>query len=528
MGVEDAIVASCIARLCPQPKIIIMKRFRLNWFPLLALLVFIVSCQSEHDYKKDALKYIPDDINSLMIIDMPDLMAKADYDALIQLPVYKRFILEAANENPTIAKVLEDPRRSGLDVSQHFYFAMQQDFLSQRSRSDKGYLAFVAAVEDKEALEQNMSALDIQFVPASQNFGYSKAEDIHIVWNDEVLIMGAGPQESAWKRDLEAFLNTTPKNSIAKNRNLQKSLEKDFDIANWSRIDAMLKIDDENLFTTLLGIDQKDLSDNYVNSYLHFRKGEIEGESYFDLKRGLTNDLQLLFKDEVKTKFGKFMPGENLVGMMAAAIDLKGINQLLIEKHVKGAGMQKLEEFGLSFEDFVRAFSGEVAIALYATPDDDAAPLVVLPIEKKKRFETLLNFALDKEILVDLGNGRYALEARSYDDGMLLRVGDMLYVSNNEYLLDKIASDRYDRGGQTIENMANLMPDNIVSAYTSSNGIALMDDAIKDMPFDEFKMIANRKKVAFLIKMKNGDSNALWQFFNEMNKVYLREGGDKS
>ena len=82
MGVEDAMVASCIARLCPLPKIIIMKRFRLNWFPLLALLLFLASCQSEHDYKKDALKYIPDDINSLMIIDMPDLMAKADYDAL--------------------------------------------------------------------------------------------------------------------------------------------------------------------------------------------------------------------------------------------------------------------------------------------------------------------------------------------------------------------------------------------------------------------------------------------------------------
>lgn len=503
-------------------------RFRLNWFPLLALLIFLASCQSEHEYKKDALKYIPDDINSLMIIDMPDLLAKADYDALIQLPVYKRFILQAADENPTIAKVLEDPRKSGLDVSQHFYFAMQQDFLSQRSRGDKGYLAFVAAVEDQEALEQNMSALDIQFVPASQNFGYSKVEDIHIVWNDEVLIMGAGPRESAWKRDLEAFLNTTPKNSIARNRNLQKSLDKDFDIANWSRIDAMLQVDDENLFTTLLGIDQNDLTDNYINSYLHFRKGEIEGESYFDLKRGLTNDLQLLFKEEVKTKFGKFMPGENLMGMMAAAIDLKGINQLLIEKHVKGAGMQKLEEFGLSFEDFVRAFSGEIAVALYATPDDEAAPLVVLPIEKKKRFETLLNFALDKGILVDLGNSRYALEARSYDDGMLQRVGDMLYVSNSRYLLDKVASERYDRGGQTIENMANLMPGNIFSAYFSRTGLKQADRSLGDVPFQELKIVANRKKMAFIMKMKDGDSNALWQFFDEMNKVYLREGGDKS
>lgn len=502
-------------------------RFRLNWLPLLALLILTAACQSEHEDKTDALKYIPDEINSLMIIDVPDLMAKADYNALIQLPAYKQFILQAAHENQTIASILEDPRQSGLDVDQHFYFAMQQDFFSQRTKGTMGYLAFVAAVSDQEALEQNIAALDIQFVPASQNFGYSKSEDVHIVWNDEVLIMGIGPRESAWKRDIEAFLNTTPKNSIAKNRNLQKSLDKDFDIANWSRIDALLKINEDDLFTTLLGIDQDDLTDNYINSYVHFRKGEIEGESYFDLKRGLTNDLQLLFKDEVKTKFGKFLPGENLMGMMAAAIDLKGINQLLIEKHVKGAGMQKLEEFGLSFEDFVRAFSGEIAVALYATPGGEAAPLVVLPIEKKKRFETLLNFALDKGILVDLGNSRYALEARSYDDGMLQRVGDMLYVSNSEDLLDKIADDRYDRGGQTIENMANLMPGNIFSAYTSNRGIQLADRSVADVPFQELKMIANRKKMAFIMKMKDGNSNALWQFFKEMNEVYLREGGDK-
>ena len=502
-------------------------RFRLNWFPLLALLIFAVSCQSEHEDRTDALKYIPEDINSLMIIDVPDLMAKADYDALIQLPAYRHFILQAAHENATIAAILEDPRNSGLDVDQHFYLAMQQDFFSQRAKDMDGYFAFVAAVADKTALEQNMGALDIQFVPASQNFGYSKLEDIHIVWNDEVLIMGIGPHDSAWKRNIEAFLNTTPKNSISKNRNLQKSLEKDFDIANWSRIDALLKENEDDLFSTLLGIDKDDLTDNYINSYVNFRKGEIEGESYFDLKRGLTNDLQLLFKDEVKTKFGKFLPGENLIGMMAAAIDLKGINQLLIEKHVKGAGMQKLEEFGLSFDDFVRAFSGEVAVAMYTTPDDEGAPLVVLPIEKRKRFETLLNFALDKGILVDLGNSRYALEARSYDDGMLQRVGDMLYVSNSEYLLDKVASERYDRGGQTIENMANLMPGNIFSAYTSRRGLQEADRSLGDVPFQELKIIANRKKMAFIMKMKDGDSNALWQFFNEMNEVYLREGGDK-
>lgn len=502
-----------------------MKRFRLHWLPLLALLIMAASCQSEHENRTEALKYIPDDINSLTIIDVPDLMDKANYDALIELPAYKRFILKAAHENATIAAVMEDPRRSGLDVSQHFYLVANQDMLSRRSMN-KGYVAFVAPVESKEDLEQNMAALDIQFVPASQNFGHSDMDGMHIVWNDEVLIMGFGAAMPDLQDKIESFLNTTPKNSIYTNNNLQKSLDRDFDIANWTRIDPFLEQASDDLFTTMLGIDRKDLSDNYINSYLHFREGEIEGESYFDLKRGLTNDLQLLFKDEVKTKFGKYMPGGNLVGMMAAAVDLKGINQLLIEKHVKGAGMQKLKEYGLSFDDVIRAFTGEVAIGLYAGADRSAEPLVVLPIEKRNRFRALLDFALDKEILEDLGDSRYAMKGGAYDDAMFQRVGDMLYISSDEALLDQIAKDRFERGGRTIENMADLMSDNIFSAFANMEALQRIETDFRDMPFEEFKTYANRKKAAFVLKMKDGDSNALWQFFNEMNNIILREGGD--
>lgn len=78
------------------------------------------------------------------------------------------------------------------------------------------------------------------------------------------------------------------------------------------------------------------------------------------------------------------MFGENLVGMMVVVIDLKGINQFLIEKYVKGVGMQKLDEFGFFFEDFVRVFSGEVVIVLYVIFEDEVILLVVLLIEKKK------------------------------------------------------------------------------------------------------------------------------------------------
>lgn len=494
-----------------------MKRFHSYWFPLLALIILAAACQSEHEHKSDALRYIPDDITSLTIIDVPDLMEKANYDALIQLPAYQKFLMKAAKEHATIAAVWQDPSSSGLDTDQHFYLAAHF-----KSFDDSpAYAAFIAPVKDKDLLEQNLAALEVQFVPTAQHFGHSKLDDMHMVWNDEVLVMGIGSAAYDFRAKIESFLNTTPKGSIYSNRNLQKSLDQDFDVANWTRIDPFLEKANDDLMASLLGISRKDLSDNYINSYLHFREGEMEGESYFDLKRGLTNDLQLLFKDEVKTKFIQYMPGDELVAMMAAAIDLKGINQLLIEKHVKGSGIQKLEELGLSFDDFIRAFTGEVAVGLYSGDRGEAIPLGIFPIEKEKRFEKLLNFALDKDILSDLGQGRYGIESAKYDDGLLQRVGDILYISNDEALLDKVAKGDFRRGGNTIENMAHLMPDNIFSAYANIKQMQQMESDLSTFPFGELKTFANRNKAAFILKMKDPNSNALWQLFKEMNDKAL-------
>ena len=179
-------------------------------------------------------------------------------------------------------------------------------------------------------------------------------------------------------------------------------MQRDFDIAHWLRLDPFLdkaRLVDNDLLSTLLGLGKDGLKDNYVNSFIHFQQGKIEGETYFRLKKAVTNDLQLLFRDKVKTDFNKYMPGEDLGMMMAAAMNLKGINQLLIEKHVKGAGMQKMKELGLSFDDLVQAFTGEIAVGIYDRPEHEAVPLVVLPIDDKASFASLLAVALESQLL---------------------------------------------------------------------------------------------------------------------------------
>lgn len=506
-----------------------MKMFKSYFLPLLALVLLSTACQTDNAEKTAALRYIPDDINSLLIIDVPDLMAKADFEEIKELDFYKKFLLSAANEKPSIARILEDPAASGLNIDEHFYLAMKV----KSTNGTPEFAAFVAPVQDKDALEQTLSALDIQFVPASQNFGHSTLNKAHMVWNDEVIVMGIGREEERIHDKIESFLNTTPKNGLYKNKNLQKSLKRDFDMAHWLRLDPFLEGLNNDLLSAAVGLSQDDLTDNYLNSFMHFKEGEMEGETFFQIKRGVTNDLQLFFKDKVKTNFGRYMPGEGLGLMMTAAMDLKGINQILIEKHVKGLGMQRLEKYGLSFEDFVRAFSGEVAIGAYSRESGEAFPLVILPVEKEKRFNTLLDFALDKGLLIDEGKGRYELRddsgnrGFSNSPGYLLYKNDMLYLSDQREILDEIASGDYERGGATIERMSELMTKNIFSVFGDIEWMSRIEDDFADLPFAEFESKANRDKASFIIKMKDHRTNSLKQFFLEMNKIYLREGADK-
>lgn len=506
-----------------------MKMFKSYLLPLLALVLLGTACQTDNAEKTSALRYIPDDINSLLIIDMPDLMQKADFEEIKELDFYKKFLLSAANEKPSIARILEDPAASGLNIDEHFYLAMKMKSTS----GAPDFAAFVAPVQDKDALEQTLSALDIQFVPASQNFGYSDLQRGHMVWNDEVIVMGVGSEEGLLHDKIESFLNTTPKNGLYRNKNLQKSLKRDFDMAHWLRLDPFLEGLNNELFSAVAGLSQDDLTDNYLNSFVHFNAGEMEGETFFQIKRGVTNDLQLFFKEKVKTNFGKHMPGEGLGVMMTAAMDLKGINQILIEKHVKGLGIQRLEEYRLSFEDFVRAFSGEVAIGAYSRGSGEAFPLVVLPVEKEKRFNTLLDFALDKGIISAEGKGRYILQddngrrGFSNSPGYLLYKNDMLYLSDQSEILDEIASGNFKRGGTTIERMSELMANNIFSLFGDIEWLSQVDDDFADLPFADFESKTNRNKASFILRMNDHRMNSLKQFFIEMNKIYLREGGDK-
>jgi|GEM_PF-2045308 len=506
-----------------------MKMFKSYLLPLLALVLLGTACQTDNAEKTSALRYIPDDMNSLLIIDMPDLMAKADFAEIKELDFYKKFLLSAANEKPSIARILEDPAASGLNIDEHFYLAMKV----KSTRGAPDFAAFVAPIQDKDALEQTLSALDIQFVPAAQNFGYSDLQRAHMVWNDEVIVMGIGSEEGPLHDKIESFLNTTPKNGLYRNKNLQKSLQRDFDMAHWLRIDPFLEGLNNELFSAVAGLSQDDLTDNYLNSFMHFKAGEMEGETFFQIKRGVTNDLQLFFKDKVKTNFGRHMPGDGLGVMMTAAMDLKGINQILIEKHVKGLGIQRLEEYGLSFEDLVRAFSGEVAIGAYSRAKGKAFPLVVLAVEKEKRLNTLLEFALDKGILLAEGKDRYILQDKPGSRGFgrsaayLLYENDMLYLSDQSEILDEIASGDFERGGTTIERMSELMANNIFSLFGDIEWLSQIDDDFVDLPFADFESKANRNKASFKLRMNDQRTNSLKQFFIEMNKIYLREGGDK-
>ena len=108
----------------------------------------------------------------------------------------------------------------------------------------------------------------------------------------------------------------------------------------------------------------------------------------------------MFFRKKVETDFSSALPGDGLGMMMTAALSPKGINQVLVEKHSKGAVDRVLDDFGMSIGDLMEGFSGDVAIGLYEPePKEDPEVVVVLKIDEQKQVDTLIANLIRQEVI---------------------------------------------------------------------------------------------------------------------------------
>lgn len=499
-------------------------------FLLLSLGFTMLSCGGSQSAPDDALKSIPNNISMLTAFDADAILQKADFEAVKQMAFYQELIQETKRYNTTLAEVLADPAQSGVDLSKNIYIAHHL----YPDNPEEVFVAIVASVKDEAALEKLIQSNEKLKITAQDNFQVGMYRSQSVAWNGAQVILGMTNSYNDPIETIKKFFDGTPDNSIAMDKNLQKALAGKHDISSWVSSNALATNPTLTSSLSMAGIDPKAAKDNFVHSYVDFNKGAIESRSDLYLQAALMEDINLLFKDKLRTDFSKQIPA-NANSIMTVSLDLEGIQSLLQKKNALAMANFGLQEYGLTVEDIAGTFNGD--ILLYATPGKTEAPYgtFAAKINSDEKLEKFIALASDYQLLNKLGDNLYSINGTSIisgngfngPDAQLLIKEDLVVISADPSNIEQIAAGGYSGAQQIDKSKIKTLRGNILAGFVDLDA-TLKAASEKDLNLDIEGMdfTTNRKNGTFDMQFKDKNSNGLKQLFESINKIYLADKQD--
>jgi hypothetical protein len=508
---------------------------------LLSFLLLVGACKKAAINKSDSLSNIPQDVSSVISLDIPSLMEKADFEAVKQMDFYKDMLKEVEAENPEMVKFLENPEASGIDLTKPAYFSV---YVNPESIEDIS-VAMTASIADVNAFKGMLKNADKE-PEQFDGFTYLGDEETGLAYNDQLMVFGFISDDMTPEDFFNKFFTATPETSIANNANLQKVLKEDHDISLWFSSNAIAENQKTQFAASMANIDAASLKDNFIYSSADFEKGKVVANSLWDLKSGLTKDIDQLFKDKPSKDLTKYIPGGNLAFVMSNALDLEGLNVVLNKQAMaKNYVDFSMQEYGLTVEDIVRAFGGDIALATYAPEEgsDVAHGLFITTIKQQDVFDKFLNLAIERQIVTKVKDNYYQLNnifinnmARSmpygsnggiHDEGWVLIKDNTIFISGDESILSDIENGKV--GKKLDGSVAKMLKNNLFAYYMDFvTGGAMMEEFSNQYEELTFMQTAvEREGSEFLMEMRDKNMNSLKKIFELINKDYVEQGGDR-
>lgn len=498
-----------------------MKRFLYLAALLLAASLFN-ACQKDLPPTEDSLAYLPKDAVMVSAFRLGQLMDKAGLDALIASEGAQAMLQDIRKEAPIFAQILADPASSGVDFSKKAYLSMYLD----EEGAPSGLMAFsLQSATDFEALLQ---AMELERTPAQNGFAYATSQQSTtgpaLAWNEDVALLNLDGKSEA--SSLEQYLQTTYKASMANNRELREALEGDYDVLNWFSSNHLLGVEPVKNALGLLNYSDKELKGQYVAHALTFEEGAVLNELKLDLRGRLEKDLSMLFRDQPKADFLAQSPAGEPIFFLTAAFDIKGINQLLVEKYSKGAAEKALSSYGLSAKDILQTFTGDIMLAAY-----DEENLLFAAAVKEQPLRETLQKAVEDGGLEALSENRYRFfkvrQAGSVDsmgvrqkgfdfDGQLLLHQGLLFFSSQPEMMDQIEAGQLGMSGPVAERAAQSAGDNIFTAIGNPRALDALSNDFQDLSAVSAK--ADRDGVSLRLDLGDARQNSLQYLFERMLK----------
>ncbi len=504
-------------------------------------LVFLASCTKSAKLDETA-NAIPKNAVSVTAINLPSLMQKADFESVKQMDFYKAMVDSASSENAAIAEILRDPKKSGVDFSKNIYIVQDYSFLT--GGGDKASGAVLLSLTDAGAFEKmltsgkNPAKVETKdgikyLVFADQNTSNENGINVHrrdgsVAWNDKMAVLGGNTEGG----NMASFFKNKAEESIAKNEKFAAMFNEQHDIYSYSSFDKFADNPEIKSGAGMMNIDPKALKGNYTTGYADFEKGQIVGKSDYQINKEIRNQWGLVFKNNVKTDFSKYLKGENIGFAATLALDAKGVKEIINANPQYRIMIESAKSDKFSVDDVFKALDGDIVIAANPNANKDDKKwngMIGFKLSDKATMEKLINYLISQDAMVSEGNGVYRfggmadMMSKNYvENGKVAFVDDVLFMG------DAGTITNLKNGSAVSGDVKDVLNKNIFGLYANFSKIFADTEGMHDPEMTELKMMMNGKHGEGTMKMKDQNENSLKSLMKAVNRWYLKNKADEA
>ena len=507
-------------------------------------LFLLASCNKTANLD-DASKAIPKDAVSVTAINLPSLFQKADFESVKQMDFYKAMLDSMKSDDAFMKDIMRDPRKSGIDFTKNVYFVQDYNFANM-SKGDNGMMALMslsnvgdfetmlknvskdAKIESKDGIKYLISAAkETANFQNSEESSYSIGKSSRSVtaWNDKMAIITFYTEGS----DFTKYFKTKAEESIGKNEQFGKLFGTKHDVYTYMSFDKLADDPQIKGGAGMMNLDPKSLKGNYATGYSDFENGQIVSKSDYQINPELRKEWGLMFKDNVKTDFSKYLKGNNLGFAMTMGLDMKGIKEIInTNPQFKAAIEMGKGSDAFSTDDIFKAFDGDMVVS--ASPQADGkkwSGMMGFKLQDKATMLKLVNYLVAQKALVPEGNDVYKFAgAADMMSSEYIERGKLAFINDVVFVGDATTVESLKTGGSLTADVKDVLNKNIVGVYANFGQIFAATEGMQNPEFSEMKMTMNGKNAEATIKTREANENSLKSLMKAINRWYLKSKAD--
>ncbi|MEO1434383.1 MAG: DUF4836 family protein, partial [Bacteroidota bacterium] len=427
---------------------------------------------------------------------------------------------------------------------QDAYFFFNIDKITKES--PEGSFGMVAALADKDQFEKILKDSAPEQVSFVKQSGYTMVNnpddpEVTIAYNNEVLIIGGYLSDDMDKPAAPMMAEFFAKKgaSIASNSAWKALAGEDHDIAQFFNLDPVFAAlgDEIKPQLAMVGIDEKALIGNYLTAFTDFRNGEVYSETGYFLNDDLTKDINMFFKDEVKTDFSKYVPADAQVAYMTFGLDIKGVEQVLKEKGMLGLVNMQMAQMGLSTADLSKGFGGDIMLSVHLEGEDEGFGLFGMDITDREILDKFIALGEQVGALSKEGDDQYIINNTSdaigkfilFDptagqDARMVIKDNKVFITDRQEVYAKIMSGGFSGAKAMNKDLHKELADNLWGLNMSFAPVeAMIQKELPGFNMESIKATTTKKKSESTLYMKDKSENVLKSLVKLMNEAYLKE-----